>query len=487
MLRAMLGAMIGATLPTIGSAASLRAQKPDPPRRPVLATFDGVYAYHGNTSIILVATDTNLFAVLDEAKYPLRALGNDRFLNGAGDTIPFRRGANGVVTGFVERGVFFERRDPNVDPEIAADVRATARPLGPGGRPLAIRYVMPADMGDGIQIGNAADVGLDSASVIQLVSRVVDGTYPDVHSILAFRSGKLVVEEYFYAYDRDRKHQMRSATKSVVSALAGIAIDRGLLLGEDELVTKRLPYQHYAAPDARKEGLTIKDLLTMRSGLACDDWDANSPGNESRVYQSADWVKYVLDLPMLAAPGTHGSYCSGNVAVVGRIIERAANKSLPAFAQENLFSPLGIRARDIRWNYTLDSTNASTFGQLYMRPRDMLKLGVLFHQHGQWAGRQIISREWVARSTAKWSTVGDQDYGYFWWHQRVNVSAPEGTRRVDVIDATGNGGQKIYIVPSLDLVVVLTGGRFNANSAGTTILINDLLPPLLRRTGRAER
>lgn len=237
----------------------------------MLAAFEGVYAYHDNTSLVLVATDTTLFAVIDEAKYPLRALGNDRFLNGVGDTIPFRRRADGAVTRFVERGVLFERRDPNVDPEVAADVRARPRPLDGRGRALRIRYTMPVDMGGGIAVGNAADAGLDAASVLRLVGRVVDGTYPEVHSVLVYRSGKIVVEEYFYAYDRDRKHQMRSATKSVISALAGIAIDRGALAGEDELVTKRLPYRRYASPDPRKERLTIKDLLTMRSGLACDD------------------------------------------------------------------------------------------------------------------------------------------------------------------------------------------------------------------------
>ncbi|HEY3745115.1 MAG TPA: hypothetical protein VGL17_02680, partial [Gemmatimonadaceae bacterium] len=149
-------------------------------------------------------------------------------------------------------------------------------------------------------------------------------------------------------------------------------------------------------------------------------------------------------------------------------------------AQENLFTPLGIKPGDVRWNYTLASSNAATFAQLYMRPRDMLKIGILFQQHGKWGARQIISRDWVARSTERWSTVGDQDYGYFWWHQWVNATTPGGPRRVDMVVATGNGGQKIYIVPALDLIVVLTGGNYNSHSPAMEIMGKDLLPAILQ-------
>jgi CubicO group peptidase (beta-lactamase class C family) len=443
-----------------------------------LADYEGVYDYHGGTTLMIVAADREVFAVIDEAKYPLRAIGAG-FLNAAGDTIPFRRAAGGAVSGFVERAVFFPRRTSTIDPVVAADVRAAPRPLGKSGHVDPYRYALPPDIGDGLQVGAAENAGFDTVSLANVVRNIANRTYPDVHGILVYRTGKLVFEEYFYGYNRDRPHQMRSATKSVVSTLVGIAVDRGALTGEGERVMNRLPYANFANPDPRKDALTLRDLLTMQSGLACDDWNEASPGNESRVYQSADWVKFVLDLPMTTQPGTHGSYCSGNVAVAGRIVERATGQSLPAFAQENLFAPLGIRASDVRWNYTLSSSNASTFAQLYLRPRDMLKLGILVLQQGSWKGRQVISREWVARSTGLWSTVGDQKYGYFWWHQWVTAASPSGPRRVDMIVATGNGGQKIYIVPSVDLIVVLTGGNYNTQSPAMTIMSNDLLPALL--------
>jgi CubicO group peptidase (beta-lactamase class C family) len=444
-----------------------------------LAGFEGEFAYHGSSRILLVARDSTLFAVLDDARYPLRFLGEDRFLNAAGDTIPFRRSADGQVSGFVERGVFFARLSPRVDPVVVTAVRARPRPVGADGRPSPYIYRRPPELGDGITTADAAYARLDSAAIGRVVAGVVDGTYPDLHSLLVWRHGKLVAEEYFYEYDSQRPHQMRSATKSVVSALVGIAIDRGLLASDTARVTPLLPYDHFANPDPRKAQLTLRDLLTMRSGLACDDWNGDSPGNESKMYQSADWPKFVLDLPVIDAPGTKGSYCSGNVALVGRIIERAAEMPLRSFAQANLFAPLGIR--DVRWNYALTSSNAATFAQVYLRPRDMLKLGILFHQHGVWQGRQVISRAWVERSTAKWSRVGDQDYGYFWWHQWIDVATPRGTKRVEMVDASGNGGQKIYLIPSLDAVVVMTGGNYITNSPPTAIMRSVLLPAMLGR------
>lgn len=462
-----------------GFTSVLGAQAGGPPRHRPLREYQGVYAYHGNSSLTIVAGDTMLYALLDEAKYPLRVLDDDRFLNNGGDTIPFRRSGDGVVTGLTERGVFFARRTATIDTTLVRLTLAPPRAPGANGRVAPYAYARPAQLADGIRVGDAGQAGFDTSLVTRLMNRVIDRTYPDVHSILVYRHGALVIEEYFYGYDRQRPHQMRSATKSIVSALAGIAIDHGAVASDTARVTPLLPYSSYANPDPRKNDLTIRDLLTMRSGFECDDWNAQSPGNESRVYQSDDWVKFVLDLPMTTSPGTKGSYCSGNVAVVGRLVERGTGKSLPTVAREWLFAPLGIRAADVRWNYALDASNAATFAQLYLRPRDMLKIGILFQQGGRWAGRQVISSEWVTRSTAKWSTVGDQAYGYFWWHQYVNATTPGGTERVDMVVATGNGGQKILMVPSLDMIVVLTGGNYNTSSPSNAIMARELLPPLL--------
>ena len=255
-------ALAAIALLTVTGAALAQAQ------RASLASYEGEFAYHGGSHIVLVARDSTLFAVLDDARYPLRFLGGDRFLNGGGDTIPFRRSADGQVSGFVEHGVFFARLSPRVDPVVVSAVRARPRPLGPDGRPAPYIYRKPAETEDGLRTADVAYAGLDSATLGRIVARVVDGTYPDLHSLLVWRRGRLVAEEYFYEYDRDRAHQMRSATKSVVSALVGIAIDRGMLASDTELVTAHLPYGAFANPDPRKAQLTLRDLLTMRSGFA---------------------------------------------------------------------------------------------------------------------------------------------------------------------------------------------------------------------------
>lgn len=444
-----------------------------------LADYTGIYEYRNGRTLVLAAPDTVLVAVIDGAKYPLRKAGVDRFRNGGGDTVPFRRRADGRVTGFVERDTIFSRLADSVPTEVLALFQPRARQ--PHAHPARYAYRRPADLGDGIAVADVAAVGLDTATVERLIGGVLDGTYPDVHSVLLYRGGKLVLEEYFYGYSAARPHQLRSATKSVISALVGAAIDRGTLAGVDERVVERLPYENYRNPDARKQALTLGDLLTMRTGLACDDWDRSSPGNETKVFESGDWVKFVMDLPMVREPGRDARYCSGAVKIAGRIVERATGEPLPAFAQRLLFGPLGIRAANVRWNFTLSSENAETFGQLYMRPRDMLKFGVLFHTNGRWNDRQVLSGEWVEQSTAPATRIGDQGYGYYWWHQYLHVHLPEGHRRVDMLLASGNGGQKIYIVPELDLVAVFTGGNYNAqaDSPPNAMMARVILPALI--------
>jgi CubicO group peptidase (beta-lactamase class C family) len=166
------------------------------------------------------------------------------------------------------------------------------------------------------------------------------------------------------------------------------------------------------------------------------------------------------------------------------MVERATGEPLPGYAQRVLFEPLGIRPEDVRWNFTLAAENAGTFAQLNLRPRDMLKFGILFQQEGRWDGRQVIPAEWVRRSTAVHSQVGDQGYGYYWWHQWLSVPTAAGERRVDMVVATGNGGQKIYLVPSLDLVAVFTGGAFNADNTPPNAVMRNVLLPALLAAGR---
>lgn len=449
-------------------------QTPAPSLR--LSDYVGTYSDSPGHTLEIVAGD-ELFAVLDEAKYPLHAVGADEFATITGEKIPFRRDSAGKVTGYEEHGTFHPRISTNVSPESAA--LAYPRPDGPNS-PANYRYHPPADLHDGIAVGDIASSALGTATADAIVRGILDGTYKDVHSVLLYHRGKFVMEEYFYGYNVGRPHQLRSATKSVVSALAGIAIDTGAFPGANEPVLPHVSYTSYANPDARKSTITLGEFLSMSSGLDCNDHSSTSPGREMVIDETPDWVKATLDLPMLNDPGTHGFYCSGGVAVVGRVTENAVRAKLPDFAQAHLFGPLGISRADWVWTYDLTNQDKE-YSQIHLRPRDMLKLGILFANGGRWQGRQIISDSWVRTSLAEHSHVGNVSYGYFWWRPWLSVDLPGGAQKIDVIAAQGNGGQKIYLVPQFDLVAVFTGGGYNAESTPpNTIMAKIILPALIQ-------
>ena len=178
-------------------------------------------------------------------------------------------------------------------------------------------------------MGNISQSDLGAATENKIVQGILDGSFKYVHSVLLFQHGHLVMEEYFYGYDATRQHQLRSATKSVVSALAGIAVDRGAIPGAAEPVLPHMSYTGYANPDPRKAAMTLGNFLSMSPGLDCNDHSSDSPGRETVIDDAPDWVKATLDLPMKNNPGSHGYYCSGGVAVVGRMVENATHMLLP--------------------------------------------------------------------------------------------------------------------------------------------------------------
>lgn len=469
--------LLFAVASTVATAQEQTAQLPHPPPRD-LAEFEGHYAYRDGGTLFMVASHQHLVAIIGESKYVIRPAGVDTFTNGGGDPIRFLRDSRGRIAAFEEGGDTFGRLSPDVS--VTARLLLEPRPAGPEGRPIAYRYEPPARMQDGIRTGEAGPESLPRAVAERLVNGVIDGTYPDVRSILVHHKGALRLEEYFYGYDAGRTHQMRSLTKSVVSLLAGAAVDRELLRA-DEPVLARLGYGITANPDPRKTKVTLTDLLSNQSGFACDDHDGASPGNEVKVYEAADWVKAFLDLPMVADPGTVGHYCSAGIITAGRIVELAVGKPLPEFAQEALFGPLGIDRASWSWDFTLDRSQRNEFGQMYLRPRDMLKLGMLLQQRGEWAGRRVVSESWIDGAVARQSRVDGNDYGLGIWHRWYLVQTPAGAHRVDTIMLSGNGGQKVYLVPSLDLIVVFTGGAFNAESPVNEMMARVLLPALLTK------
>ena len=444
-----------------------------PPSAP-LSDYAGTYAEAPGSPLEIVAAD-GLFAVVDEAKYALHPTGVDEFSTVIGIKLVFHRDASGKVVSCDDAG----KLDPRIANTVKPQTAAMAYPRSPGqGSPAAYHYRPPPDRHDGIAVGNIAQSDLGVATANTIVRGILDGTYKDVHSVLLYQHGKLVLEEYFYGYTRERPHQLRSATKSVVSALAGIAVDHGALTGINEPVLPHMTYTSYANPDPRKAAMTLGNFLSMSPGLDCNDHSADSPGRETVIDDQPDWVKATLDLPMINAPGSKGFYCSGGVAVVGRMIENTTHTLLPDYAQQNLFGPLGIARTDWVWNYTLTNANKE-YAQLHLRPRDMLKLGIVYADGGRWRGRQVISKSWVQASLAGQSVVDDTSYGYFWWRPWLHVETPSGAQRVDYQAAQGNGGQKIYLLPQYDLVAVFTAGDYNSGGSPPGKIMSKILLPAL--------
>ena len=470
-----IAAVLSLSLGLATGAAQVAAEHGDPD------AYSGVYQYRSNATIAIVPKNADLVAIIGQALYPVKHVKGDEFRNDGGQIVRFQRNGKGVVDGLFEGKDFF----PLLSHNVPAALAALMIPASPG---ADYRSAEPTDLHDGLEVGTPTEVGIDPKTLDSLTRAILSERYPNVHSVLLWKDGKLFYERYFYSYDASKPHEMRSATKSFDSALVGIALDEKLIPGLDSRIVDLLPsaVPPYRNPDPRKAKITLSDLLSMRSGLACDDYDDRSPGNEQNVYDKPEWVSFAMDLPMAADPGTVAHYCSADPLIAGRIVEHASGQSVLQFAETNLFKPLGFSG--YRWPYQTVNTNTNTYGELFLRPRDMLKFGVLFAEGGVWQGKQIISTDWIRRSTTPVTQIGSKTYGYFWWHQSFFVQVKGQTRQVDTILATGNGGQKIFIVPSYCLVAVFTGGNYNSetDTPPNQIMPTIVLPEILKRVSHKE-
>lgn len=286
--------------------------------------------------------------------------------------------------------------------------------------------------------------GMDSR-VLSRGLRDLNTETKGLHSLIVARNGCIVLEAYWPGYDRDRKHYLNSATKSVVSSLVGIAIHDGSLK-LDEPVLAALPDYPDHTDDPRKQEITIQHLLTMSSGIS---WPQTAKGENASVEMdhSPDWVRYILSRPIAAEPGTVTNYSNGDAHLLAAVLQKATGMTALEFARQRLFEPLGIH--DVDWNTDPQGRNIGS-AALQMRPRDMLKLGLLYLQHGRLEGRQILDSDWVDTSTTahvKMPTAGGAaNYGYYWWLY------PE----KGLVEAWGGAGQRISLFRNLGLVIVMT-------------------------------
>jgi len=352
----------------------------------------------------------------------------------------------------------------------------------------AYTYHIPEQTNDGWPTASLDEVRIDEKEIREAVERIDDGTYQNVHSILIVKDGKLVFEEYFsgYTWDYDDAqfrgeltdfgmdtiHNLASVTKSFTSALVGIAIDQGFLQGVDQKVFAFFP-EYASLSDERKDAIILDHLLTMTSGLEWNEMElpySDTRNDLVQLFIVSDPIEYILAKPVVSEPGTRWYYNGGGTNILGEVIREATGLRMDDFAEKYLFVPLAIT--DYEWDHiNPDMIHAS--GNLRLRPRDMAKLGYLYLQRGIWGGHRIVSEEWVEESTKDHvSPRGADGYGYQWWLRTYD----SGSTPVDSFYAAGWGGQRITVFPSLDMVVVFTGGNYLAEEPADEIIGRHILP-----------
>jgi CubicO group peptidase (beta-lactamase class C family) len=372
--------------------------------------------------------------------------------------------------------------------------QADARASGATVAPAAPVYQPPPATSDGWPVARAETVGLSPEKLGAMERAIRAGDFPKLTSVVIARHGKLVYEGYFGDAGRDTLQNTRSVTKTLTGMLLGLAIDRGLVSGVEAPVLGFFSDKRpFANSDPSKEKIVLEDLLTMSSPLECNDWDDESRGNEERMYVENDWVKFTLDLPVRApgaeirnsraemrdagrgvkdgaAPpsasktasadggrtGRRFSYCTAGVGTLGAVIERAAKLPLAEFAMSALFRPLGIERASWR---TSPTGLAFGGGGLELRSRDLLKLAELYREGGAWQGKRVVSEAWVRRSVVPYVRIDEKtEYGYLWWLRSFGANG----KSWPVWFMSGNGGNKVVVVPALGLVAVLSSQNYNA-------------------------
>ena len=349
-------------------------------------------------------------------------------------------------------------------------------PRPPGSAPYA--YRVPERTNDGWSVAPAASVGFDEAALAATVQKIIDVDPAArrawlIHSLAIVRHGKLVLDEYFYGFERDRPHDLRSAGKTYSAVMLGAAMLQGANLSPQSKVYEVLAsLGPFANPDPRKAKITLGHLLTHSAGFACDDNDDNSPGSEDKTQSQSEqpnWWKYTLDLPMAFEPGAHYAYCSANINLAGAALTTATHTWLPEYFDRAVAEPLQFGP--YYWN--LMPTNEGYLGGgAYVRTRDFAKIGQAYLAGGVWNGRRIASEAWAKEALAPHARIspattgrsGEDFTNVYWetdegyaWHM---LDVKSGDKRYHALFANGNGGQLLVIVPQFDLIVAFTAGNY---------------------------
>ena len=338
------------------------------------------------------------------------------------------------------------------------------------GLPTASPYVytVPDAIGDGWQVANVADEGLDEELVTTLVRRILTGVNQGIDSVAIARNNKLVLYVQFrdsvgqfddWVDNADpERHVLHSTSKSFTSALIGIAIDQGAIASIDVPFYDLFNYGAYDNWDPRKAAMTLEDVLTMRLGIEWDEWSLPYTHRQNDLVflesNNTDWSKALLDMPMTSDPGTTFAYNTAATIALGQALENATGIPMEDFANQYLFYPMQIDSA--AWWKSPTGLPVGGSG-LFLKTRDMLKFGQLFIDEGNWQGQQLVSPGWVAASVTRHVDVSPfVDYGYQWWLDDLAYGA--GTTPAYI--TSGYGGQYIFAMPELDIVVAFTGQNY---------------------------
>lgn len=356
---------------------------------------------------------------------------------------------------------------------------------------------------DGWETGHLADFEIDEKLITQLIRKIQDKTYPGIDSISIVRDNVLLLHEDFRTsfskYDEWMEneqldqHLIHSASKSFVSALVGIAIQQGYILDTQTPFQQFFDYSKYANNETRKQAITLEDVLTMRLGIKWDEW-AHPFGDSLNslthlTENNRDYVKALLDLPMDSAPGSHYAYNTIASIALGLAIERATGIPLTEYAQQYLFNPLQIETA--QWLMT-PTNSANTGSGLFIKTRDMAKLGQLYLNQGVWNGNQIIDPEWIKESLKQHVKLEGEytsGYGFQWWlgnftqtqkNPQTETVTPN-TETIQFYSARGYGGQYIIVLPSYQLIIAFTAQNYeNDLSESPLKLVEKFILPAIQ-------
>lgn len=284
-------------------------------------------------------------------------------------------------------------------------------------------------------------------------------TLPNTHSVLISKKGKTIYENYFDGYNNKIPHDTRSASKSISSAVVGIAKDNLLFKDLNQSIFDFLPQKYHVYNDNFKNKIDFKSLLTMSSGLDALDFGTEgiSKASEGNYQNTEDWTKTIISAPMINKPNEHSNYGSANPHLLGVAMDSLVSEQLEVFIDKNLFEKLEIS------NYIIQTDNIGNpyfGGGMYLTPKDMMKFGQLYLNQGKWKNEQVLSEDWVANSFKNYrnleNTNDKNGYGFLWWHHSYQVNG----KSIKSIEARGSGGQYIFVIPELETVVVITSGNF---------------------------